>query len=327
MAAPLQPLWLARFRAKVPPNEVARAWLDGLSSQELEEAKEDAPAARARLREAIMSSASKEAKADGFVYVGAVLRAADALLGIQQKSASSIGGAASGDGAPLASRCVIEGGGQPGSLGIWWSDSQMATRPYELIELGITHRLNVAAEVALKDFDGLESRQVPMVDAWTQEKPEDRVAEWTSQLAEVLRILREWRDVGAKVNINCQMGKNRSAAAVLVWMCSECGWQLEEAVQHLRGITALACGNPYLLDAVAELLQVENNVPLNPAGDGGYWVCISPPGSPKTGPAAAPSDLQASLALASQELAALAGDREEENEEEAGDMEDLFAGI
>jgi len=40
-------------------------------------------------------------------------------------------------------------------------------------------------------------------------------------------------------------------------MCSEAGWTLENAVEHLRSITALACGNPYLIDAVARFLQVE----------------------------------------------------------------------
>lgn len=30
-------------------------------------------------------------------------------------------------------------------------------------------------------------------------------------------------------------------------MCSEADWTLEAAVAHLRSITALACGNPYLI--------------------------------------------------------------------------------
>jgi len=30
-------------------------------------------------------------------------------------------------------------------------------------------------------------------------------------------------------------------------MCSEADWTLEAAVAHLRSITALACGNPYLM--------------------------------------------------------------------------------
>ena len=31
--------------------------------------------------------------------------------------------------------------GEPGTLGLYWSDFQTAARPYELLELGITHRL------------------------------------------------------------------------------------------------------------------------------------------------------------------------------------------
>lgn len=68
----------------------------------------------------------------------------------------------------------------------------------------------------------------------------------------------------------------------MVWLCSECGWQLESAVEHLRSITALACGNPYLIDAVAKFLEVQVDIPLNQAGDQGHWICISPPGSPVT---------------------------------------------
>ena len=37
-------------------------------------------------------------------------------------------------------------GGAPGSLGLWWSDFQTAARPYELLELGITHRLQRGTE-------------------------------------------------------------------------------------------------------------------------------------------------------------------------------------
>ena len=57
---------------------------------------------------------------------------------------------------------------------------------------------------------------------------------------------------------------------------SECGWKLEDAVEHLRGITALACGNPYLIEAVAKFLKVDANVPLNPAGDDGRCPRVTP---------------------------------------------------
>eukprot|EP00438_Fugacium_kawagutii_P012462 Skav233502 [mRNA] locus=scaffold2687:200066:204367:- [translate_table: standard] len=134
------------------------------------------------------------------------------------------------------------------------------------------------------------------------------VEEWAEQLGEALELLRSLRPNGASVNVSCQMGtwaaarleveprgelcggwqqrrdspcKNRSAAAILVWMCSEGGWKLEAAVEHLRSITALACGNPYLIDAVAKFLQVEVDIPLNDAGEDGHWICISPPGTPR----------------------------------------------
>merc|ERR1711988_358364 len=62
--------------------------------------------------------------------------------------------------------------------------------------------------------------------------------------------------------------------------------ELEEAVTHLRSITPLACGNPHLMAAMTQVLGVPDaKVPLNPAHDGGGWVCISPPGSPRAGSA------------------------------------------
>lgn len=37
--------------------------------------------------------------------------------------------------------------GEPGTLGLYWSDFQTAARPYELLELGITHRLMLGLRV------------------------------------------------------------------------------------------------------------------------------------------------------------------------------------
>ena len=222
-----EPGWLSCFKGKAPPSEVARAWLHSLSPRSREEAKADAPSARARLRQALTASGCAEVKEDaakGYVYTGAVLRAADEVLGIRPpKAQGNLRGAASGDGAPVGSRCVLSAG--PGKLGLWWSDFQTACRPYELLERGITHRLNMAAEVVKKfpaDIEGLETLHVPMRDAFSNEHEvnEGSVDEWAQQLGETLEVLQRLRDAGASVNVSCQMGKNRSAAAVLVWMCS-----------------------------------------------------------------------------------------------------------
>ena len=46
----------------------------------------------------------------GYLYTAAILRAADGVLGIPPpKAAGKLRGAASGDGAPLGPRCVVEG--------------------------------------------------------------------------------------------------------------------------------------------------------------------------------------------------------------------------
>lgn len=106
-------------------------------------------------------------------------------------------------------------------------------------------------------------------------------------------------------------------------MCSEAGWKLEEAVEHLRGITALACGNPYLIEAVAKFLNVDADVPLNPAGDQGHWICISPPGTP-TATQAPVVDL---AEVAAKAEAQLAGTVQTEEEAAGEELSDLFAGI
>merc|ERR1712217_997578 len=128
------------------------------------------------------------------------------------------------------------------------------------------------------------------------------------------------------------MGKNRSGAAVLVWLCTEEGWNLEEAVEHLRDINPLACANPHLLYGLAAMLDVGNEVPLVPSGDGGGWICISPPGSPRQGGVEAFEDsardaLDSLAGLAAQRLAEEG--EEEEAEEHAGDGDcgALFDGI
>jgi len=118
---------------------------------------------------------------------------------------------------------------------------------------------------------------------------EDLCDEWIAQFKEILKILCGWRDEGAVVNINCQMGKNRSGCVICLWLVKECGWNLKDAVDDLRAKNALACANPHLLVALGEVLGVDGRMALNPAKDGGGWVCISPPGSPRVGAAPGPS--------------------------------------
>ena len=92
-----------------------------------------------------------------------------------------------------------------------------------------------------------------------------------NQLPEILKVLREFRDEGAVVNINCKMGKNRSGVAVLLWLVCEAKWgTLPETVDHLRKINFMALGNPVLLMAVVKYLEVDPNsvTMLPPSGDG-----------------------------------------------------------
>jgi len=237
------------------------------------------------------------------------------------------------------SRNVLGGEGAPGTLGLWWSDFEGAICEEQLRERGITHRLNLAAEAVNKfpEGSGLPTRHIPMEDYFRNESDPEVTATWMVQLGEILEVLRGWRREGAVVNVSCQMGKNRSGAAVLVWLCSECGWEVGPATERLREITALACGNPHLMRAVAEFLGADAEVPLNPAGDSGGWVCISPPGSPRAGGTDAFEDAaREALAKLAQGLDGSAGDgaggqmRVEEDEpacDSGGDLSGLFDGI
>jgi len=292
-----QTKWLTLFRQHAPPDEVAQAWYEGLDEDIRRQAKDDAPTVRAMLRRYIVDSKAPEVRSDadnGWKYTAKILRAADAVLGMdvsatRRSGQDAAGGAAppaaSGSGAPAVSRVVIPGHGEPGTLGIFWSDFGGASDSEQLRARGVTRRLNVASEAVgrLPQDDGIPTTDVPMEDIFDEDKASAAVDKWIEQLGEVVSLLRGWREEGAVVNVNCQMGKNRSGCAILVWLCSECGQTVEEAVEYLRGITALACANPHLIKAVAMYLKVDADVPLNPAGDGGGWVCISPPGSPRVG--------------------------------------------
>merc|ERR1712224_615680 len=126
---------------------------------------------------------------------------------------------------------------------------------------------------------------------------------WVQQLREVLEILRTWRAEGAVVNVNCQMGKNRSGVSLLVWLCSDGGWEFQSGVERLRKINAMSLANPHMLVALGKVLSVDGRVALNPAHDGGGWICISPPASPRGEGSAAQPSFEALAAQAAQKLA------------------------
>mmetsp|Transcript_129824 Transcript_129824/g.277110 ORF Transcript_129824/g.277110 Transcript_129824/m.277110 type:complete len:387 (+) Transcript_129824:37-1197(+) len=363
-----EPEWLTLFRAFSSPEDVAAAWKAGLSPELVEVAKTDAMTVVRTLRRAIVDSPCAEVRADaanGWEYTGAVMRAADAVLGVappkprfnlpaqEPLAPPSVAGSATSAlvaEAPSAElrfqpRKVLDGDGSPGTLGIWWSDFETACNARRLKEeCGVTHRLNMAAEAKgkfpeEKIADGavpnevsretetlLETLHVPMQD---QFDPDSGLCDdWPAQLQEIIEILRSLRCKGSVVNINCNMGKNRSGAAILLWLCLECGWSYATAVNHLRSLVPLACGNPHLVAAVAQLLKVDEVVPLNPGADGGGWVCISPPGSPRLGAGAVQKhEDTAAEAMRLLEELPKATPAEAESEEAKGDDTEIFAGI
>lgn len=338
--------WFTLFKERAPAKDVATAWYESHDDEGKKLAKGDAPTSRGKLRRALVDSDCPEVRSDaasGWKYTGSVMRALDEVLGVPPPKPHSRGGdLRDGDGGvPFRPKLVCEASGAPGTLCLWWSDYDTAKQAKKLREKhGITHRLNLAIEVvgkfAAEDDEFVKTVHVPMEDCFNPE--EELCEDWPNQFRKILEILRAWRDEGVIANINCQMGKNRSGAAVLLWLCEECGWTLDAAVPHLRSITALACANPHLLAALSKVLKTNEVIPLNPAADGGGWVCISPPGSPRQG-AANEFDRgfeKGGLSEAANRLAAMnvtspldEQDEEEEDEGEiaAGDIEPLFSGL
>eukprot|EP00927_Polykrikos_kofoidii_P060443 TRINITY_DN55424_c0_g1_i1.p1 TRINITY_DN55424_c0_g1~~TRINITY_DN55424_c0_g1_i1.p1 ORF type:complete len:397 (+),score=68.36 TRINITY_DN55424_c0_g1_i1:63-1253(+) len=317
-AATQPPFWEDLFCARAPARDVAEAWFASLPAEEKKKAKSNSMAAVRELRTHIIRSPKPEISSDrnmSWKYTGSVMRAVDAVLGVKLPSNSApkipavaplAPSAQSGSSAPAARApiLVVKGDGSPGTLGLWWSDFEAAANaPYLRTVCGVTHRLNVAAEVVAKlpEDDGvmmetsrgsnseaspslkrpLVTGHVPMQDVFSDD--EDLRATWAKQLTEAWELMCVWRRDGAVVNINCQMGKNRSGATILIWLCKECGWELKEAVAHVRSMNPLAVANPHLLMALGDALGTDGKCDLNPAHDGGGWVCISPPTSPRQG--------------------------------------------
>lgn len=334
--APTQPEWLSLYRAGAVADEVAAAWIQTLSPEQSAEARAEPGAARQNLRRSIIDSQCPEVRKDadsGWKYTGALMRALGVALGEVHKArdcaAFPAGAAGSGKGArDRVSRQVLPGDGSPGTLGLYWSDFEAANNLEQLRDCGITHRLNVAKEAVGKFLEGgPETFDIPMMDIFDDNHSDEAIANWQPQFAEAMAVLRRLRDAGAVVNVNCQMGKNRSGCTCLLWMCLERGWEIGEAAERLRNITALALGNPHLLKAVMDFMQVDGNVPLNPAGDGGGWVCISPPGSPRLGGTSAFEDLALGAARQLERLPARVEEEAEMEDEPGENIADMLDGF
>ncbi|KAL1525707.1 hypothetical protein AB1Y20_020553 [Prymnesium parvum] len=294
-AAGTQPRWLRCFEAAEPAEDIVRAWLLELGPQGLADAKLDPHAARSALRAAIVdareqSEAVRKDAASGWKLTATIIRAMDDAMGIGPLKPSALFGPKGVD--LHAPRQIVKAEGRTGTVGLFWSSVQGAARVDLLLANGITHRLNVAAECerSLPEAAELVTKTVPMKDLQHEQLGEEAEAAtvWVEQLRECMELLRGWKASAAasgttiNVNVNCQMGKNRSGAVIAAWLCLEHGWELIPAVEHLRQVSTLALGNPHLNVALAHVVGKDDvDIPLNPADEGGSWVTFSPPGSPK----------------------------------------------
>lgn len=243
------PAWLGKFDDCCGAEEVVEAWLSSLEPAERQAADCDPPVARTALRQAIVNARerSKAVAADasaGWKYTGAIIRALDRSLGVEPLKPSGLFGPKGVD--LHAPREILKCDTASGKLGITWSSLQGASRVDLLLANGVTHRLNVAAECerTLPASDQFVTATVAMRDLQHEQMTDaqEAAAVWVEQLKECMVLLRGWQAVGAEsgsavnVNINCQMGKNRSGAVVAAWLCIEHGWGLLSAVDHLRQV-------------------------------------------------------------------------------------------
>lgn len=271
------------------PEAIAEAWLADLDAEARARADEEPHEASTSMRTAIFECGCAQVEVDrnaGFKRMGSIMRALDICLGCKPLRSAPPAHHENGNSAPIE---VLHAEGTPGTLGLWWSNLQDACDEAALIKLGVTHRLNMAAECVDKFGEGstLPTVHVPMEDTCSMEEAEENEAaetQWLQQMPEVLMVLRQWQQEGAVVNVNCKMGKNRSGVALLLWLVGEEGWQLSEAVEHLREINFMALGNPVLLTAAAKHMGAGlEGVPMLPGGEGegSGWISISPPPSPR----------------------------------------------
>ena len=282
-----QPEWLRAFRSQqFNPQEVAEAWLSTLTAEERTAADEDPHTSRSNFRENLLGRKCKEVRQDktaSWKRTGLVMRALDETLGVALGRKRQYK-----DDEPK--QIFAGANGKPGTLGLWWSAKGPALSPEAMTELGVTHRLNCAEDL-MHHFDSelMPTAHIPMEDFFsTSEHAEnDRAkAVWMTQMPMILTALRQMRDEGAVVNVNCRMGKNRSGVAILLWMCCEEGWALVAAVNHLRRMNYLALANPVLLAAAADFIGFEGQLPMlcpeeTDDGNESGWIAISPPPSPR----------------------------------------------
>eukprot|EP00746_Dinoflagellata_sp_MGD_P038942 gnl/MRDRNA2_/MRDRNA2_19383_c0_seq2.p1 gnl/MRDRNA2_/MRDRNA2_19383_c0~~gnl/MRDRNA2_/MRDRNA2_19383_c0_seq2.p1 ORF type:complete len:223 (-),score=33.64 gnl/MRDRNA2_/MRDRNA2_19383_c0_seq2:8-676(-) len=122
--------WFSLYCQHADPGAVAKAWVCSLTPDWRKYAEENFVTISRSLRLGILESSHptvSEEKETGFKYTGLVMRAIDKELKVpaqrwQRLTATApppSGEPGSGPGRPI---CIIESGGAPGTLGIWWSD-------------------------------------------------------------------------------------------------------------------------------------------------------------------------------------------------------------
>ena len=107
--------------------------------------------------------------------------------------------------------------------GLYLGDESDAGNGEALAILGVSHVLNCAAEVNSPRFAGVRYRRLDLTD------PDPRFADCIPEICEFIDEGRR----GGGVLVHCRMGRNRSASAILAYLCSK-GVTLDEALEAME---------------------------------------------------------------------------------------------
>jgi len=148
--------WLKAFCSHEEPMNVVKGWLMTLSDEAVSKIRtqQDKHEARSQLKNDIMASKCRGVavdKNDAYKYMGSILRECDAALKCEGKKGFAIEKAKKGVKNDRAVE-VLKGDGSPGTLGIYWSNLAAAQNGDLMKSYGVTHRLNLAAEVTCSAF-------------------------------------------------------------------------------------------------------------------------------------------------------------------------------
>jgi protein-tyrosine phosphatase len=124
-----------------------------------------------------------------------------------------------------------------------------ASSKEKLMELGITHILNVTSHLPLHfENDGIEYKRLPASDSGSQNLKQ--------YFAEAISFIDDARDKNGKVLVHCQAGVSRSPTIVAAYLMARSHKSLQEAFAFIREQRPIVAPN---INFMGQLLEFEQN--------------------------------------------------------------------